>query len=76
MDKVFGEKLILPTQLHTKDDILMIRSMATESINGAQAVIIKAIFTMIKEMDMEKCTGSMEAHIKANGRKEPKEGKE
>ena len=47
----------------------MIRSMAMENSVGKQAISIKETILMIRDVDLERCIGSMEVSTKDIGKK-------
>jgi hypothetical protein len=56
-------KLLVVQLMNILVNIKMIRSVDKESLNGQVEITIKESIRMMKEMDMEKCSGLMAADI-------------
>lgn len=68
MVQEFGEKTKwIQLQIGTKVVTRMIRNMGKVGLFGNQAIPIKVITNMMKEMAMVKCISQMEQFIKATG---------
>jgi hypothetical protein len=68
MEKANGRnKQIRLTVTHMKVSIFKIRKTVMVYFNGKVVIYTKEIIKMMKEMDMEKCTGQMAQSIKDNG---------
>ena len=66
MDKEFGKK-VLVTVINIKVNTQMIKNQDMVFLHGPLETFIKDTIKVIKDMDMDKCIGTMEVIIKENG---------
>lgn len=70
MDRDYGLKIRMHLyQIVMKENLLMIRNVDKEHINGLKGINILVIFLMMFDMDMVKCNGMMGKFIEVCGKR-------